>query len=207
MSSPISHALHCALLRLLKPLIRILLRNGIAYGDFAEIAKKSYVDVAFHEFNEPERKQSISRVSVLTGLTRKEARRLHVLEKDDQLPTPSRFNRATRVINGWLKDIDFQDKNGKPLPLHIDSAQHSFTELVRRYSGDMPAQAILRVLEAAGTIKVSSQQVTLLTHTYLPGNDPIEKIHSLGNEVAELIEAIDENLISRPGKPSLQVKI
>ena len=43
-------ALFAAILKLLRPLVRILLRNGVPYGAFADIAKRVYVDVAAQEF-------------------------------------------------------------------------------------------------------------------------------------------------------------
>ena len=66
MSESIQLVLANAILTLLKPLVRILLRNGVAYGSFAELAKKTYVDVAFEELAPPGKKQTISRVSALT---------------------------------------------------------------------------------------------------------------------------------------------
>ena len=63
--------LAAAIARILKPLIRILLRNGISYGTFADIAKRQFIDVARNEFSIEGRKQSVSRMSVITGLTRK----------------------------------------------------------------------------------------------------------------------------------------
>ena len=62
-----ANALTAALRRLLRPLVRILLRNGVSLGDFTEHAKKVYVDVATDEFSVAGRKPSISRTALLTG--------------------------------------------------------------------------------------------------------------------------------------------
>ncbi|MBW2237417.1 MAG: hypothetical protein JRG85_18770, partial [Deltaproteobacteria bacterium] len=69
-------ALHWAIRTLLRPLVRILLRNGVPFRAFAEHAKKAYVDVALAELAVEDRKPSLSRASVITGLTRKEVSRL-----------------------------------------------------------------------------------------------------------------------------------
>ena len=58
------------------PLARLVLKRGLAFGQFAELAKQAYVEVAKRDFAVPGRKMTVSRVAVLTGLTRKEARRL-----------------------------------------------------------------------------------------------------------------------------------
>ena len=72
MTDSIKHSLFSAIPRLLRPLIRILLRNGVPYGTFADLAKRVYVNLAANECGLPGRKQSISRISILTGLSRKE---------------------------------------------------------------------------------------------------------------------------------------
>jgi len=93
-----------AVRRLLRPLVRILLRNGVAYGALAELIRKVYVDVAYEEFSPAGKKQTVSRVSGLTGLTRKEVKRLAEMEETDSVSGQERYNRAVRVIGGWMKD-------------------------------------------------------------------------------------------------------
>jgi hypothetical protein len=83
-----------ATLRILSPLIRILLRNGVPFGAFADLAKWAYVDVAFREFGIKGRKQSASRVSILTGLSRKEVSRLRNTEAPSDAVDVDRYNRA-----------------------------------------------------------------------------------------------------------------
>ena len=63
-------------IRILKPLVRILLRNGIAYGTFADLARKIYVDTGFEEAERRNQKQTVSNVSIITGINRKEVSRL-----------------------------------------------------------------------------------------------------------------------------------
>ncbi|HHJ13794.1 MAG TPA: hypothetical protein ENJ79_05360 [Gammaproteobacteria bacterium] len=179
---------------LLKPLVRILLRNGIAYGSFAEMARKVYVDVAWKEFAPEGKKQTITRVSALTGLTRKEAKRLHELGDTNTSQNEQRYNRAVRVISGWVNDARFQDGRGEPATLPLEGDEASFARLVHDYSGDMTPRAMLSVLENAGTVKVQDKQVHLLRRAYLPGQDPEEKITILGTDSAELIATIDHNL-------------
>ena len=106
--------LYAAVLRLLRPLIRILLRNGVSFGTFSDFAKWVYVDVASEEFGIRGRKQSVSRVSVITGLSRKEVTRVRQLPRPDDRTSSERYNRAARVIAAWRRDSNFQDVDGKP---------------------------------------------------------------------------------------------
>ena len=65
-----------AFLLVLRPVVRILLRYGVGYREFAEITKTAFVDIASSDFGIRGRPTNISRVAVMTGLTRKEVKRL-----------------------------------------------------------------------------------------------------------------------------------
>ncbi len=206
MLSDIQQALTNALLKLLYPLVRVLLRNGVSYGVFAELARKIYVDVAFNEFAQKGRKQTISRVAALTGLTRKEVKRLMELEQAGDASTHQRFNRAIRVISGWLNDERFQDADGEPATLAVEG-ENSFASLVREYSGDVPTQAMLSVLQAAGSVQRNGDSITLIKHAYVPAAAPLEKIRILGSDTHELIDTIDHNLQAEEADLRFQRKV
>lgn len=207
MNEKIQHALSVAALSILRPLVRILLRNGVAFGSFAELAKKVYVDVAFEEFAPGTKKQTISRVSALTGLTRKEAKRLHELEHTDSHRSEQRYNRAVRVISGWVNDKEFHDALGQPESLPIEGAKASFSALVRKYSGDVPTQSMLSVLISASSIEKTGDRVRLIQRAYVPGKDPADKLSILGTDTAELISTIDYNLVSDDEEARFQRKV
>lgn len=207
MSEPIQKTLTQAVQALLRPLVRILLRNGIAYGSLAELAKKTYVDVAFEDFAPEAKKQTLSRVSALTGLTRKETKRLHEMEHGDPDASQQRYNRAIRVISGWLNDAEFHDARGQPIPLPVDGERGSFAALVKKYSGDMTTQSMLTVLTTAASVARDDDQVRLVQHAYVPGKDPADKLHILGTDSAELIGTIDHNLVSGAGELRFQRKV
>ena len=203
------HILCAALRNILRPLVRILLRNGISYGTFAEHAKQVFVDVAFEDGALPNRKPTASRVSTLTGLTRKEVARLRDLNLFDDQETSRKYNRAVRVIGGWLNDPRFCDAAGQARPLPVSDGADSFAELVRLYSGDIPTQAMLEVLQAAGSIVKNEQDglVYLVRPAYLPASDPADKINILGTDVGELITTIDHNLTAEAGELRFQRKV
>ena len=98
--------LSAAILRLLRPLIRILLRNGVSYGTFSDLVKWVYVDVASKEFGINGRKQTTSRVSVITGLSRKEVMRVRKIPRPDDRASSERYNRAARVIAVVVREHD-----------------------------------------------------------------------------------------------------
>jgi hypothetical protein len=183
----------CAIL--LRPLVRILLRHGIAFAEFGEIAKSVYVDVARRDFAVPGRKPSDSRVAILTGLTRKDVRRLREALEGSSRAKPSSANRATRVLSAWHQDADFCDPSGQPSSLPIEGKRRSFAALVRRYSGDMPPRAMLEELERVRAVRCTRDgRVRILTRSYLPGDDDPQGVRILGTAVGDLLATIDHNL-------------
>jgi hypothetical protein len=201
------NVLFSAVGRLMRPLVRILIRNGVAYGALAELIRKVYVDVAYEEFSPAGKKQTVSRVSGLTGLTRKEVKRLLETEQTDSASSQERYNRAVRVIGGWMNDRRFQDENRKPADLPVEGARKSFALLVKGYSGDVPHRAMLNMLEEAGSVKLVRGKARLVRQAYVPGGDAVEKIRILGTDVSELISTIDHNLVAAPENLLYQRKV
>jgi hypothetical protein len=200
-------ALHWALRTLLRPLVRILLRNGMPFRAFAEHAKKAYVDVAMQELALEDRKPSHSRASVITGLTRKEVSRLAAQQGPDP-GAAERYNRAARVISGWVRDRRYRDGRGRPASLPLEGGRRSFADVVRRYSGDMPARAVLDELLRVGAVReLRDGRVQLVSHAYVPQTGEEEKLGILGTDVAALISTIDHNLTKPPEESFLQLKV
>jgi hypothetical protein len=98
-------------------LARLLLRHGVSFHAFADLAKRAYVEAAHGDFGIPGRKPSISRVAVLTGLTRKEIQKLIDSASAPDTEASERYNRAARVVTGWVRDKDFCDADGQPVAL------------------------------------------------------------------------------------------
>lgn len=207
METKIAKAITAAVTNILRPLVRLLLRNGIPYRTFSDIAKRVYVDVATEEFCIPGRKQSKSRVSILTGLSRKEVLRVRRLPAPDDLGAGGRYNRAARVIAGWVRDRRFDDGTGNPAELTFEGGASSFRDLVKTYSGDAPARAVLDELLRVGTVqRIPGGKIRLLERSYIPKTGEIDKIGILGVDASDLIATIDHN-IRRPDTPFFQRKV
>lgn len=197
MNSRDTRPLDLAVRALLRPLVRLLLRRGIAFGHFAELAKLSYVDAAQNDFGVDGRKTSVSRISVLTGLTRKEAKRLleDTPPMDDETPR-HRINRAARVVSAWVRDPQYHNGRGGPASLEFDSASGvSFSALVAEHGGDVGPRAVLDELVRVGAVEsLRDGRLRLVERAYVPQNDEVEKLVMLGTDVGDLISTIDHNL-------------
>lgn len=198
-------AIKSAITRLLRPLARIMLRYGVSYGEFAEILREVYVASADEDFPFPGRKQSVSRIALLTGLNRKEVSRLR--QRATSSIGQTSYNRGVRIISGWGRDREFQDNSGKPLALAAEGPVPSFAELVKRYSGDIPVRAVLDELLRVGAIRRDPRGRIHLNNAsaYVPGNDKDAQFQILGASVADLLDNLDYNLQAENGETRLQL--
>ncbi|MFO7530754.1 MAG: DUF6502 family protein [Marinobacter sp.] len=191
--------LHQALFRILRPLARLLLRNGIPFGEFAELVKRAYVEAALEDFSGGRRKPTDSRAAVMTGLTRKEVKRQReILAGENPVrETTTHANRASRVVSGWVRDEAFQARDGEPALLSFEGSL-SFSELVKQYSGDVPPRAVLDELVRVGVATVDSDSglIQLKQRAYVPAGDSEEMLQIFGEDVSDLIATIDYNLVS-----------
>lgn len=198
-------ALHNAVVQLLRPLVRVLLRHGLAYDEFAELARRTYVEVAERDFALKGRKQTASRISVITGLNRKEVARLQALNAQGDgggAELAQTMNRAAKVVAGWLHE--HTPRNGEPAALDAEQ----FSALVRKHSGDMPARAVLDELRHAGALSTTDDgRYRLAPQGYVPQNTDVRKIGLLGQHAAGLLGAIEHNLVHPPEEAWLQQRV
>ena len=142
-----------AFILVLRPVVRILLRYGIGYREFAEIAKTTFVDIASSDFGIRGRPTNVSRVAVMTGLTRKEVKRLREKIASGDLTMSLRTTPLADVLHHWHAQTDFIDKDGRPLVLSFAGGENSFTALVRRFGGDVPAGAMRTEMKRVGVVE------------------------------------------------------
>jgi hypothetical protein len=185
----------------------------MSFKAFLDIAKHAYVEVAATEFGIPGKKQSTSRIALLSGLTRKEVQRLldAPAANDKDSEAGERYNRAARVVAGWVRDTDFSDADGNPKVLSLqDGPQNrpTFAELVRRFSGDIPFRAVLDELLRVGVVeKLTDNTIQLKTRAYIPGGGDTDKLNILGTDVSDLVATIDHNLQHGAADPFFQRKV
>ena len=208
MRTPGNH-LSLVMAGLLRPLVRLLLRNGMSFKAFSEVARRVFVEVGMRDMGLPGKKQTVSRVAILTGLSRKEVQRLQAARPlEDEGESHERYNRAARVIAGWVRDAEFTDAAGVPAVLKNAGADSGFARLVKRYSGDVPARAVLDELQNVGAIeRGQDNDIRLLARAYVPRASERDKLHILGGDVADLITTIDHNLRQGVADPRFQRKV
>src|SRR5215468_10293020 len=116
----------------LRPLIHVLIRCGITWREFAEVARTAYVEVATTQFGKRGRPTNVSRTAVLTGLARREVRTQRERISEAPAPLTGYVTKASLVLSAWHLEPPFVDASGKPVLLPLEGAGASFSNLLKR---------------------------------------------------------------------------
>jgi hypothetical protein len=153
----------------MKPIARFLLYAGISFREFSDTAKAAFVQVATDEYGIRGRPTNVSRVAVMTGLTRKEVKRLRDATASSEDAYLSKSNPLSEVLHYWNTDPSFCDVNGDPRVLNTDGGGDSFSDLVRRCAGDIPPGAMKSELKRVGAIiETDDGRLKVTTRQHLP---------------------------------------
>jgi len=133
------------------PVARFLLRSGISFTEFSEVARMAFVEVASRDYGLRGRTTNVSRVAAMTGISRKEVKRLRGLKHEYTDPRVE-LSPLSDVLQRWFADKAYLNAKGKPKALRMHGARASFSALVREGAGDLPAGAIRFELVRCGAI-------------------------------------------------------
>lgn len=140
---------------LLRPLARFLIRQGVGFAEFTEIAKDAYVDAARRSWGIDGRPTNNARVAILTGISRRDVARVRdrLAQTDSGDPAVREGNRLSRVLTGWHTDPEFLDALGQPRVLPENDGHNSFARLLGRYAGDLPHGAVRKEMLRRGLME------------------------------------------------------
>lgn len=165
---------------MMKPLVRLLINNGVTHADFSDILKDVYVDASIRHFSDDQRVNR-SQIAFMTGLTRKEVKK--VIDRAVEEGESHRLHsRPERVLSGWHNDPDFTGPYGVPLelPYETPDGSRSFSQLVKTYSGDMSARVTLEELKRGGSVIEQNGMIKAVKRYFEPRALSGELISRLG---------------------------
>jgi len=179
------------------------MKCGMTAREFNGIAKSAFVEAAGEDYGIKGRPTNISRVSLLTGISRKEIKRQRELLQHPE-PTPERkTNGATHLLSGWHQDSDYLDQSGQPLTLSVNGEGATFSELCTRYAGDIPATTMMKELKRVGAVEQDAEgKLNVRRRYYMPTHFDPQWIMNAGSTFADLGDNINYNLISDADNPS-----
>lgn len=182
----------------LRPVVKILFRYGISYREFSQVAKTAFVDIASSEFGIRGRPTNISRVAVITGLTRKEVRRVRNELEQGQDFVSVKSTPMAEVLSRWHAERDFLDGSGRPKALHFSEGEQSFSDLVRKFGGDVPPGAMRTELKRVGSIEEDDKgRLSIKRRSVIPADQIDNLISSLVHGVYPLLSTIETNTNSQ----------
>jgi hypothetical protein len=188
--------LHAPIARLLRPLVRLLIQRGITFPALCDLLRGLYVNVAEYDFALPDKDQTDSRVSLLTGLHRKEVRRLR--GGGAQVSTvPSSLSRTSLILARWLGARQFTDAAGRPLPLARagKEGEAAFDQLVASVTRDVRSRAVLdEWLDRKLVLIDAEDRVVLLETALLPGKDEEQLLYYFGRNLHDHLAAAAANI-------------
>jgi hypothetical protein len=149
--SQIQNALLSALEAILRPIVKLLLQSGISYSEFASVAKSVFVQVATDDYMKRGRPANFSQVSAMTGISRKEVSKIRNRKPEERWTPNMEASPVNTILHEWHFDPDFSDGAGTAKSLPFEGPG-SFTTLVSRYAGDIPAGAMRATLEKARVV-------------------------------------------------------
>jgi len=199
-----SPALVAALRALLRPLVRLLIGRGITFPMLADLLKETYVDVAAADFREAERAPSDSRITLLTGVHRKDVRRLREAPAASSV-MPETVALGAQLVADWT--TRFRDAKGRPRPLarlQSEGGDESFEALVASVSTDIRARAVLDAWLRLGVVELDGEgRVVLRSAAFVPSRGFDEKAFYFGHNVGDHLAAASHNLLEA-GAPFLE---
>ena len=199
-STEASPALVEALKRLLRPLVRLLLSQQINYLYLSSLLKSIFIDVAANDFPLSGKRQTDSRLSLLTGVHRKDVRRL-LRETTDQASIPATISLGSRLVARWNADADYLGQDSKPTPLprlaQADGSP-SFERLVTQESKDIRPRAVLDEWLRLGIVTVDKNDcISLNSGGFVPSNGSEEKLYFFGRNVRDHLETAVHNVLEQ----------
>jgi len=195
MQNDIQRQILGAFLVALRPVAKILLRFGIGYREFAEITKTAFVDVATTEYGLRGRPTNISRVAVMTGLTRKEVRRVREKIGSGNQSVVVKATPLSEILHRWHADSEFLDGEGRPATLPFAGSTSSFSNLVKRFGGDIPPGAMRTELKRVGAVKETADgDLEVVSRTIHPDGSHEKLVTAMVHAVYPLISTVAHNV-------------
>ncbi|MGD9542923.1 MAG: DUF6502 family protein [Methylocystis sp.] len=185
--------------RLLRPLVRLFIRCGMTFPALSDVLRELYVNVAVHDFALPKKEQTDSRISLLTGIHRKEVRRLRGAGAPVR-SVPAAVSRTTQIVALWMADPRFTDQDGAPAPLRRAGAEGdgpTFEDLVSEVTRDVRPRAVLDDWLDRKIVDVDEQgRVVLSEAAIAPNRGDERQLYYFGRNLHDHIAAAAANVSS-----------
>jgi len=190
-------ALVKAVTLLCKPLIRLLIEKGVTFPQFRELMKTLYVDVANEHFSLDNKQSSDSRIFVLTGVHRKDIKRIRELAEQDEQPITSSASLSGEIVARWTSMAEYLDEKGKPRQLLRTEKdnQPGFDQLVSSVSKDIRPKVVLDEWLRLNMVSIKGDYVALSRSAFVSNKEFNDMAYYLGHNVHDHLASCVNNIL------------
>jgi hypothetical protein len=190
--------------RWLKPVIYVLLRCGMTWREFADLARASYIEVATARFGKRGRPTNVSRTAMLTGMTRRDVRLIRARLATAQTTALPYASKASQILSAWHLEPRFQDKKGRPARLRIEGPGATFEALLEHCgAGDVRSSTVLKELVNAGVVRQGKDgRLQALARNYIPQAVDEQIVRLWGTVLADVASVYVHNMSRGPRAPT-----
>ena len=191
-------ALVKAVKMLCRPLIRLLIEKGVTYPQFREFMKQLYVEVADESFSLDNKKPSDSRIFVLTGVHRKDIKRIRQQTGQEDPQVTSSASLSGEIVARWTSMPEYLDQKGKPrqLPRAEKDNKPGFDQLVSSISKDVRPKVILDEWLRLNVVRMKNELVVLNQSAFVTNKEFKEMAYYLGHNVHDHIASCVNNMLT-----------
>jgi hypothetical protein len=210
LTGPLRSLFFVAIRRLLRPMVRQFVAYGISYPAVSHMLKELYVDVADADFALPFKRQTDSRLSLITGINRKEVAQMRRRRRASLQLVDTEGSVATHLIGRWMAAPPYTTPEGMPQALPYETGNPddiTFARLVHEVGADVPVRSVLDELLRVHAVELRPDgRVALIRQAHIPAADAEAKLGLLASDPAELFCTIVHN-IEHPDAARLQRKV
>lgn len=183
---------------LMRPLVRALIAQGITAPALYRLIKRLYVEVAENDFRIDDERQTDSRISVLTGVHRRDVKAFREGGAATDPGVGEKVTTIASVLGKWIAGAETTDSTNAPLPLpRASDTGPSFEALVRSVSRDIRPRTVLdELLNQELVVIADDGLIRLDTDAFFGPADPDQKVHFFAENVGDHIAAAVDNLLA-----------
>ena len=184
---------------LLKPLIRMAIKNGVSFVDFSEALRKAYVDVAAVQMTAPDRAPTDEGISLITGIEASDvSAMLRAGDDANYRREVQRLSPLPAVLTGWHTDPKTTGPYGVLRDLEMarsEESPYSFTDLANKYCPGFSPRALMDELLRQEAVKdVGSGFYRAVKRSFVPEPLSAPSILLVARAVHNLCETLEMNL-------------
>jgi|ERR1022692_941206 hypothetical protein len=201
---------------LLKPIVRLAIKNGVSFPEFSEALKQAYVDVAARQLRTSGKDRTEEEISLMTSVQTTDIR--NILRSDSGAKfkvAAEQANPLATLLAGWHTDVRYTGPYGvlRDLPFSagestpslrsgfsdVDQARESsttsFSDLAEKYCPGISPRALINELVRTGCVQeVGTGFYRAIKRSYVPDPLSTQNILLFARVVHNVCESAEVNL-------------